>query len=267
LESRVSERTAQLTRANEEIQKFAHIVSHDLRAPLINIVGFSRELEDALERIQSFIKTSSGSFDRPLSETIEIEMPEALAFIRSSTTKMDNLINTILKIAREGQRRLQAQQIDLVELIDEARAAIRHQLSEVNGQCTIEPEVGAIFSDRLSLEQVIGNLLDNAVKYREQGRALRIEVRTRPVGSDRVSIEVSDNGRGIAKHDLQRVFDLFRRVGPQDRPGQGIGLAYVQALVRNLGGEVTLVSELGRGSSFTVILPLDIRTAEILRAA
>jgi signal transduction histidine kinase len=74
-----------------------------------------------------------------------------------------------------------------------------------------------------------------------------------------VAIDVEDNGRGIAAQDHERVFDLFRRAGAQDKPGEGIGLAHVRTMARNLGGDITLKSELGRGATFTLRLPRDTR--------
>ncbi len=116
-------------------------------------------------------------------------------------------------------------------------------------------DVATIQSDRFSIEMIVGNLLDNAVKYREQDRPLRIEVRTRAIADDRIEIEIADNGRGIAERDQARVFDLFKRSGTPDRPGDGIGLAYVLAVLHNLGGNISLKSELGRGTSFRLTMP------------
>ena len=75
-------------------------------------------------------------------------------------------------------------------------------------------------------------------------------------------IEVADNGRGIADTDLERIFEPFRRSGAQDQPGDGIGLAYVRTLVRNLGGDVTVASELGKGTTFQILLPADLPASE-----
>jgi signal transduction histidine kinase len=97
-------------------------------------------------------------------------------------------------------------------------------------------------------------LLENAVKYLAPGRPGRIRVRGWQEGS-MVFFDIEDNGRGIDPKDHGRVFDLFRRAGAQDRPGEGIGLAHVRALVRRLGGQITLNSALDKGSTFRVSLP------------
>ncbi len=105
------------------------------------------------------------------------------------------------------------------------------------------------------MEQIFGNLLDNALKYLDAGRPGRVTVTAEPVGLGRICFSVTDNGRGIAPQDHQRVFELFRRSGVQDRPGEGIGLAHVKALVRALGGRIDLTSEPGTGTTFAVTLP------------
>lgn len=85
-------------------------------------------------------------------------------------------------------------------------------------------------------------------------------VRAMPAGKGRIRIDVEDNGRGIAVADRERVFELFRRAGEQDQPGEGIGLAYVRSLIRNLGGDITVASTEGTGSTFTLLLPSDLTT-------
>ena len=264
LELRVTERTQDLIRANEEVQRFAYIVTHDLRAPLVNIMGFTAELDETMKSIQSYVLADGD----PLSEQ-EIQeartaaaedLPEAIGFIRSSTRKMDSLINAILKISRDGRRPLKPEKIDLAELLEANLATIQHQVVEADGETKLDVNAPSLVSDRLSLEQIVGNLLDNAVKYRDRGRPLEIRVAARKAPGAQVLIDIADNGRGIADQDHERVFDLFRRSGEQDQPGEGIGLAHVRTLVRNLGGDISLASEAGAGTTFSIILPTDVRT-------
>ena len=116
-----------------------------------------------------------------------------------------------------------------------------------------------VTSDRLALEQIFGNLLDNAVKYRAPQRPLRILIRASESLGQRIIVEIEDNGRGIAKTDHERVFELFRRSGDQNLPGEGMGLAHVRTMIRNLGGDITLASELGQGTTMKLNLPKDLR--------
>ncbi len=270
LESTVQDRTADLREANEEIQRFAYIVSHDLRSPLVNIMGFTSELEelrgDIFKRIATLGRGASATLvpdnasddaepvlegsDKQLSQ----DFTEALGFIKSSIGKMDRLITAILNLTREGRREFQPVPINTRELIEGIVSTVAHQAAEANAQIRIEP-LPAIVSDRLALEQVFSNLIDNALKYLKPGVPGDITVRGRTKLGFAI-FEIADNGRGIDPKDHQRIFDLFRRAGIQDRPGQGIGLAHVRALVRRLGGTMSVASELHNGSTFTITLPL-----------
>ncbi len=263
LEERVAERTTDLMRANEEIQRFAYIVTHDLRAPLVNIMGFTAELEATVKPITAFVEAEGEAAEslRAEARTAAAEdLPEALSFIRSSTRKMDGLINAILKISREGRRVPQPERIELKALLEATAASVHHQAAAEGGSIDVAAEgLPPIVSDRLSLEQILGNLFDNAIKYRSPDRPVRITATARRAAAGRFRIEIADNGRGIAPQDHERVFELFRRSGTQDQPGEGIGLAHVRTLARALGGDITLASVLGEGSTFTIILPADIR--------
>jgi signal transduction histidine kinase len=258
LEVRVRERTADVIRANEEIQRFAYIVSHDLRSPLVNIMGFTTELQSGLASLRALVDRADLPPDDPLlveaRAALESEMPEALDFIRSSTTKMDRLINAILKLSREGQRKLRPERIRMADVFEAAGGSIRHQLDQAKAELIIVEPIPDIVTDRLSVEQIFGNILDNAVKYLDPERPGRVTVRARESALG-VEYEVEDNGRGIAAADQDRIFDLFRRAGAQDRPGEGIGLSHVRALVRLLGGTISLSSEPGVGTSIRVRLP------------
>jgi signal transduction histidine kinase len=268
LEGRVRDRTADLAKANEEIQRFVYIITHDLRAPLVNIMGFTTELEGGIKTLRALIDKSEAGNDSadPVVQDARIaateDMPEAIGYIRSSTQKMDNLIHAILKLSREGRRTLRPERVELRNVITTSAAAIQHQLSHANGEINLDVDIPPIFNDKLSLEQIFGNLLDNAVKYRSQDRPLRIDVRAGVAPGDRISIEIADNGRGISDQDRERVFELFRRSGVQDQPGEGIGLAYVQTVVRNLGGEIALTSALDKGTTFRVFLPRNLQVPE-----
>jgi signal transduction histidine kinase len=275
LENTVSERTADLREANEEIQRFAYIVSHDLRSPLVNIMGFTSELEELRGDIFRRIATLSREVaDKQMPEKadsdgepelqsqdqqLSADFTEALSFIKSSIGKMDRLISAILNLTREGRRQFQPVPIDTRELIENIVSTVAHQAAEAEADIRVEP-LPEIVSDRLALEQIFSNLIDNALKYLKNGVPGDIRIRGRQkLGF--VIFEIADNGRGIDPKDHQRIFDLFRRAGTQDRPGQGIGLAHVRALVRRLGGTMSVSSALGEGSTFTITLPAKWTTA------
>ena len=269
LEAVVDERTADLREANDEIQRFAYIVSHDLRSPLVNIMGFTSELEelggDIFRRIGDLTHVSADgsslapgapgeivleAADKQLSE----DFSEALGFIKTSIAKMDRLISAILNLTREGRREFQPAKIDTRELIEAIVSTLAHQAAEAQAEIHLEP-LPNLVSDRLALEQIFSNLIDNAIKYLKPGLPGEIRIRGRTKLGYAI-FEISDNGRGIDPKDHQRIFDLFRRAGTQDKPGQGIGLAHVRALVRRLGGTMSVSSELNAGSTFTITLPI-----------
>jgi signal transduction histidine kinase len=260
LEARVAERTRDLSRANEEIQRYAYIVSHDLRAPLVNIIGFARELENAVAALKPLVEEvdpGDPEAARAIAAVSE-DIPEALKFIRSSTGRMDALITGILKLSRLGGLALQPQSIDLGQLAGECIATVRHRLNDAGAQVDVEGRLPTVTGDRNAIAQLLANLLDNAAKYLSDARAGRVVLRARQTAAQTI-IEVEDNGRGVAAKDQTRIFELFRRAGTQDRPGDGIGLAHVRTLARRMGGDIAVRSDGWSGSVFTVTLPSDLR--------
>jgi len=137
---------------------------------------------------------------------------------------------------------------------------MQHRLTETGTEITIA-QLPIITCDRTALEQILSNLMENALKYLEPGRPGQIRISGQAVRG-RAIIEVADNGRGIDPRDHERIFDLFRRSGVQDQPGEGIGLAHVRALAYRLGGVIEVVSELGQGATFRVNLPIEWKGAE-----
>ncbi len=259
LEGAVAERTADLSRANEEIQRFAYIVSHDLRSPLVNVMGFTAELEtgrDALAGLVERVEADAPALlTREAKLAAEEDLPEAIGFIRTSTAKMDRLINAILRLSREGRRPITPERLDMDKLAQGVVDSLKHRSDELGASVTVAPRLPAITSDRLAVEQILSNLAENALKYLQPGRPGTVALDGRREGA-RAVFTVSDNGRGIDPRDHGRVFDLFRRSGVQDQPGEGIGLAHVRALAYRLGGTVTVDSALGEGARFRVALPM-----------
>lgn len=256
-EEKLQRYSEELRAINEEIKSFAYIVSHDLRAPLINIKGFAAELDLVLKDILPLLEQcapnlDAGERDR-LRSALRQDAPEALGFISSSVSRMDSLINAVLKLSYLGRRELTPATVNVGDVVDSITASLRHQLEQHNVTVTVGklPEINI---DRTALEQIIGNLLDNAVKYLVPERPGRIEINAceEPDGT---TIRISDNGRGIAPKDMGKIFELFRRANCQDTRGEGMGLAYVKALIRRLGGRVECESALGFGTTFNVFIP------------
>jgi signal transduction histidine kinase len=257
LEVAVADRTAELTRANAEIQRFAYIVSHDLRSPLVNVLGFTSELNEARKTIRAFMEALFEKHPALRDEgawlAVDEDLPEALDFIRKSTEKMDRLINSILELSRQGRRPLTPEHLDMNGLADAVAASLHQRAHDAGAELIVEP-LPPLQSDRIAVEQILSNLMENALKYLAPTRPGKVIVGGRRNGR-MVEITVSDNGRGIDPADHERVFDLFRRAGAQDQPGEGIGLANVRALAYRLGGHVALDSKLDEGAVFTLSLP------------
>lgn len=258
LEEEVRERTSDLVRANEEIQRFAYIVSHDLRAPLVNVMGYTSELEQVGLTLDSHLKTLEEQqpelVDEETVRAVREDVPEAVGFIRASTAKMDGLIKAILQLSREGRRPLTVEPLNMTAVVQGLIDAVAHPIMESGGEASVAP-LPDIASDRLSIEQIFGNLIDNAAKYQHPERPLLLTVKGREVEGGWVEFEISDNGRGVAAKDHERIFELFRRSGKQDKPGEGLGLAFVRSAVRRLGGSIRLDSDLGEGATFILRFP------------
>lgn len=253
LEELVEERTADLKAANDELKKFTYIASHDMRAPLINIKGFAGELRLAMETIQSAVDELLPLINEKNREkvrtAIQEDVPEALGFINASVNRMDSLINSILILSRLGRRNLTFEPIDMNGLVQAILKNLAYRIEEMH--ITVEVEsLPEVIADRICMEQIMGNLLDNAIKYLSPERKGEIRLRGEQ-GEEVTTFHIQDNGRGIAEQDIPKIFDIFSRAGSPDVPGEGMGLAYVQTMVRRHGGHIWCTSEPGIGTAFT----------------
>jgi signal transduction histidine kinase len=258
LEERLRRHAAELEQLNQELKSFAYTVSHDLRAPLANIKGFSDVLNSIVEESKPILDKCLPHLDEEERAILTVgfweNVPEALRFINFSVKRMDSLISAILRLARLGRRELSPEPINMEALVQYILQSMAHQVEQRSVRVTVGtlPEVVA---DRFSMEQIVGNLLDNAVKYLEPGRPGEIGV-TAERNAERTIFRIRDNGRGIAEEDIPQVFDIFRRVGKQDEPGEGMGLAYVRTLIRRHGGRIWCESEVGAGTTFSFTIRL-----------
>ncbi len=256
-EGQVLERTAHLEMAHQELKAFAYIVSHDMRAPLINIGGYAGELRSLLDEMKNAMAASVDRLEpearRKINDLFEEDVPEALGFIQGSVQRLERQIDAILQLSRLGRIDLQPETLDLKALISRTLESWAHRIEDAGATVTVG-EFPAVVCDQNAMELVIGNLLDNAVKYLDPRRPGRIEVDAERA-QDRVIVHVRDNGQGIAPQDLDKIFHVFRRVGAQDSPGEGMGLAYVKAVVQRLGGNIRCHSVVGEGSTFSFDLP------------
>ena len=219
-------------------QEFLSNVSHELRTPLTSIIAFVETLETgAMEDTES--------------------CQRFLSIIRKNASRMQGLIDDILELTaiEGGNVQLRAAPVDLYELVQDvcASLAAKAGAQSVVLENKVDPEV-LVHADARRLEQMLTNLIDNAIKFsREHGTV----VISHEAGQ-RDRILVRDNGDGIPAQHLERLFERFYRVDrarSRDMGGTGLGLAIVKHLALLHGGEVTVTSELGKGSTFTIHLP------------
>lgn len=243
LESRVMARTAELTAANQELDSFVYAVSHDLRAPLRAMMGFSGVLEE------------------DLGPTLPPEAKGHLHHIVQAGRKMSALVEGLLTLSRSARGPLQLHRVDV-------SAMARNRLAELAAAEPARPvavsvEDGMVFQgDERLLASVVDNLLDNAWKYTGATAQASIRVEACEEPGYR-GFQVIDNGAGFDMAHTTRLFKAFQRLHRQDEfPGIGIGLATVQRVVQRHGGHVRAKAEPGKGAVFSVFLSLSSAVGE-----
>ena len=229
LEQLVHARTAQLQAANRDLEAFAYSVSHDLRAPLRGIDGWSLALlED-------------------LGPQLEAEGRQQLNLVRSETQRMGRLIDDMLKLFRVHRLEMQTGEVDLTELARTIAGRLLTQSPERRIDITVEPGM-TTQGDAHLLEIALTNLLDNAVKFTASRAEARIEFGWSQTGG---AFYVRDNGAGFDMAYAGKMFGPFQRFHkPSEYAGNGIGLATVQRVMRRHGGRVWAEAEVGRGATF-----------------
>ncbi|MBA4274226.1 MAG: hypothetical protein C0436_01095 [Alphaproteobacteria bacterium] len=249
----------QLKQMNMELEGFTYIASHDLRAPLVNLKGFSTEMQQSIKSAAPALEKAKERLDTKDSELLirsfEQDIPEALGFIQASVEKMDKLTTAILDLSRIGRRQYRTERVDTNAIVKRCLDALAYEIIEREVAVEVE-SLPVLTTDALAFEQVVSNLLDNAVKYLSPERKGHISIKARLMPGE-VMFIIADNGRGIAESDRSRVFDIFRRASNSgDVRGIGMGMAYVQATVRKLGGRIWFDSTLNQGTSFYFTHPL-----------
>lgn len=238
LERKVRERTAELQAANAELESFAYAVSHDLRAPLRAMNGFSQALlEDHARELSPGAKA-------------------CLAEITTAGRKMGLLIDGLLRLSRSTRGELQRETVDLSARTRSILMQLAAREPERRVDWSVGPEC-TVRGDPTMLDVVLGNLLENAWKYTARTPHAVIRAGGERRG-DAVEFTVSDNGAGFDARHAAKLFQPFQRLHRQDEfPGIGIGLATVQRIAHRHGGSVEAVSEPGAGATFRLRLPAD----------
>ncbi|NLG35783.1 MAG: PAS domain-containing protein [Lentisphaerae bacterium] len=240
---------------SKELEQIVYVASHDLRTPLVNVDGYSRELEYSMEALQSAAEPAdaSGSALPPEARSILPEMADAVHHIRNSTRQMDILIRGLLNVSRAGRTPLHVGTVDMNALMAEVTTSFEYPLKHIGAELTVS-DLPPCRGDSHLLNRVFTNLISNALKYLDSDRPGRIAV-SGTVDKRRCVYCVQDNGTGIPPQHQERIFELFQRLDPERSEGEGLGLAIVRQIIGRLDGKVWVESVPGSGSRFFVSLP------------
>jgi light-regulated signal transduction histidine kinase (bacteriophytochrome) len=235
LEAEVARRTAELRAANQELDSFAYAVSHDLRAPLRAMNGFSEAL----------IEDHGDELNTPARGHLEQ--------IQIASARMSDLIDGLLVLSRVTRGELDRSPADLSAIVQARLEQLQARDPDRNVAISIQPALVAM-GDRRMLAAALGNLVDNAWKYSAGARSARIEFGQTLLDGE-PAFFIRDNGAGFDKRHADKLFQPFQRLHRQDEfPGIGIGLATVQRVIHRHGGQIVGNGEIGQGAEFVFTL-------------
>jgi signal transduction histidine kinase len=263
LESRareLAELNNHLRQQTQDNEMFIYSVSHDLRSPLVNLQGFSKEITHATRELTAEIERTDlpPADKKKVSELVNEDIGTSLKFIQSAVTRAAGIIDAMLRLSRVGRVEYQQQRNDLTPILQRVVDAMSGTIREKGVTINIGalPEV---HGDPTAIEQIFGNLVGNAVNYLDPKRPGQIEVgyeTDRPDVGDGLNVYyVKDNGLGIPATHMPKMFSAFQRLHGSVAQGEGVGLALVKRMVERHGGKIWVESTEGVGTTFFVALP------------
>lgn len=254
-ESKLAQLASSLAEKNKELETVVYVASHDLRSPLVNIQGFSRELAHACASIQERLASPDFQMLRQddIGRLLQEDVPEAIDFILAGVAKMDALLSGFLRFSRLGRVSLQIQQLDMNAMLAEIARTMEFEIKQAGVTLHIG-DLPPCSGDPTQINQVFSNLLANAIKYLDPGRPGEIIIEgenDHPMAVYRVI----DNGIGIANNHQTKIFEIFHRLNPEAGEGEGLGLSIAQRILERHHGKIQVDSREGFGSTFTVCVP------------
>ncbi len=232
LENRVQERTAQLTDANAQLEAFAYTVSHDLKAPLRGIRGFSQALAE------------------DYSDKLDDRARDYLRRIGEGVLRMQTLVEDLLAHSQLSRAEFRLTTVELSSAVEEALRPFEGEIKAGKAEISVKEPLPAVVGQRSALVQSIQNLLSNAIKFTQEGQTPRIQVFAQETG-DKTRLYVQDEGIGIEERHFDRIFQVFERLhGTETFSGTGIGLAIVKKAMERMGGTCGVDSQIDQGSRF-----------------
>jgi PAS domain S-box-containing protein len=254
-ESVMQQMNLELNQKNKELEQILYVTSHDLRSPLVNIEGFSKELAYSLEELTSHLnkhKNAPGIPDR-IDAIVHQDIPESMKFILESAKKMNGLISGILKLSRTGKVELKIEEINMDQMVLDVLLNFEFMLHE-KGINTNISSLPVCRGDVNHLGQLFANLIDNAIKYLDPERSGRIQI-SGYKDNDQSVYCIEDNGIGIAPDYQSRIFEIFHQLDPETYKGEGLGLTIAHRIVEMHNGKIWIESEPEKGSRFFISIP------------
>lgn len=248
--------SSELAEKNRELEQIVYVASHDLRSPLVNVQGFSKELKYAIQDLTSILNNEDISADgrESVATIFDSDIADALEFIEASVSKMDSLLVGLLHFSRLGRAALNFEELNMNDLLRDIKKEVEYRLAEAEADIEIG-DLPHCIGDSVQVNQLFSNLVDNALKYRDPDRRPRIRV-TGYSDSGQAVYCVEDNGIGIAPEHQARVFEIFQRLDPDVTSGEGLGLSIARRVVGRHRGSIWVESEPGVGSKFFIALPI-----------
>ncbi|MCX6361554.1 MAG: PAS domain S-box protein [Armatimonadetes bacterium] len=247
---------AELDRRNCELAQVIHVASHDLRSPLMNVQGFSHELQMSVDDLSSALTYEGYRLtgkDR-ISQIVLNDIPESLRHVQSSVAAMDRLIRGLLTISRLGRAAMQLEPLDVAGIAVEVAEGFESQARKLGAAIHVQ-DLPPCVGDASMIRQVFVHLMDNALKYLDPARPGVIVVSGEVVDGEAV-YTVEDNGIGIAAEHQDRVFELYHRLNPRADEGEGLGLSITRTIIGRHQGRAWITSRVGRGTRLSVSVPI-----------